>query len=682
MKPGRNDPCSCGSGKKFKHCCEGKVASRANVLPASESGQLVALYNTGRYAELEGRARSLVGQYPGSGFVWKLLAASLQKQGKNALTAFQKTAELMHGDAEAHFNLGVVQKNLGQLGDAVTSFRRALKINPGHAVAHSNLAAALYELGKINEAVASYRQVVALKSDSAVAHNNLGAALYELGLVKEAVASCRRAVELNSEYAEAYNNLGTFLKELSQYDDAEEAYRKALKLNPDNFKAHGNLGNLFLSIGKLDEAIASYRSALEIKPDLTEALSNLLFVLNYSSSYSPEYCLEQARLYGRIVTEMAVRRFSDWQCTERPERLRVGLVSGDLRVHSVGHFLEGLLSHLDPARIELIVYPTHHKDDELTARIRPLFSAWRPLLGKSDEDAARLIHADGVHVLMDISGHTALNKLPVFAWKPAPVQLTWLGFPHTTGVKEIDYILGDLQAIPLEHENHFTEMVWRLPDSYLCFSAPPYPVNVAPLPALSMGHVTFGSFNNLTKMNDAVVELWARILLSVPNSHLYLKTSQLSDENIREQTRQRFAVWGIAQERLILGGKLGTIADHLAEYNKVDVALDTFPYPGVTTSVEALWMGVPVLTLHGDRFLSLTAKSVAHHAGLPDWVAFDLDDFVTKAVAFTSNIERLAALRAGLRQLVVASPLFNAPRFARNFEDALWGMWQARDGQG
>jgi len=352
-------------------------------------------------------------------------------------------------------------------------------------------------------------------------------------------------------------------------------------------------------------------------------------------------------------------------------------VSGDMRTHSVGHFLEGVLSHIDPARIELIAYPTNPDEDELTARIRPFFSVWKPLVGLNDGDAARLIHSDGVHVLVDVSGFTAHNRLPVFAWKPAPVQVTWLGLPNTTGMKEMDYVLGDLQATPPENEHHFSEAVWRMPDSYVCFSAPPYPIEVAPLPALSTGYVTFGSFNNLTKMNDAVVELWARILLAVPNSRLYLKTNQLSNAVINEQTLRRFGSHGIAPERLLLRGKLGSIADHLAEYNKVDVALDTFPYPGVTTSVEALWMGVPVLTLHGDRFLSLTAKSVAHHAGLPDWVAIDKDEYVAKAVSFTSNLESLAALRASLRQQVLASPLFDAPRFARNFEDALWGMWHA-----
>ncbi len=376
------------------------------------------------------------------------------------------------------------------------------------------------------------------------------------------------------------------------------------------------------------------------------------------------------------LPERSVHVFLPGNVTTQPERLRVGLVSGDLRKHSVGYFLEGLLAHIDPARIELIAYPTHHKEDELTARIQPYFSAWKPLVGLSDEAAARLIHADGVHVLIDLSGHTAHNRLPVFAWKPAPVQVTWLGLPATTGVAEIDYVLGDPHAIPAEYDNHFSEAVWRMPESYLCLTVPASPVKVAPLPALSTGHVTFGSFNNLTKMNDAVVAVWARILNSVPDSRLLLKTKQLSEPAVCDKTLQRFAACGIAPERLLLSRTTVSRDDHLAAYNKVDIALDTFPYPGVTTSAEALWMGVPVLSLRGDRFMSRTAGSIAHNAGLPDWVAADEDDYVAKAVAFASDLQRLAALRAGLRQQVLASPLFDAPRFARNFEDALWGMWQ------
>ncbi len=566
-------------------------------------------------------------------------------QGKDSLQVLRKTVGLFPGDADAHNNLGNFFNDNGQFDEALASLRRALKINP-------KFAGALY---------------------------NMSTALRELGQISESASCCRRALEINPNFAKALHNLGLALRELGQMNEALACCRRALEIDPDFAEGHTNLGNVLKDLGQLESAQASYRRALEIKPDYTDARNNLLFLLNYTDGVAPSYYLEQARQYGRIVAAKAVRSFSSWQCAVRPERLRVGLVSGDLRIHSVGHFLEGLLSQIDPARIELIAYSTNHREDELTARIRPFFSAWKTLVGKSDEDAARLIHADGVHVLLDISGHTAGNRLPVFAWKPAPVQVTWLGLPNTTGVGEIDYVLGDLQAIPPEHEDHFSETVWRLPDSYLCFCAPAYPVEVAPLPALSAGYVTFGSFNNLAKMNDAVVELWARILLSVPNSRLYLKTGQLRDADICAQTKQRFAARGIAPERLLLRGTLGSIADHLSEYNKIDVALDTFPYPGVTTSVEAMWMGVPVLSLQGDRFLSLTAKSVAHHAGLPDWVAVDKVDYAAKAVAFTADLGSLAALRAGLRRQVLASPLFDAPRFARNFEDALWGMWQARD---
>ncbi|MGC2166218.1 MAG: tetratricopeptide repeat protein [Gallionella sp.] len=642
MKPGRNDPCGCGSGKKYKHCCEGKLSSRSAAPSAVELNRLMALFNARRFVELESRAQKLVAVYPSSGVAWKLLGASLQMQRKNALPALQKTAALMPADSEAQFKLGTAFFQLGQVADAEECYRRVAELGP----------------------------------DSAEAQNNYGVILFERGKISEAVKSARRAVRLRPDYAEAHNNLGTFLKELGQFDEALASYTEATKLNPNNYKTLGNLGNLHKEMGDIVAALASYRRALDIKPDLSEAYSNMLFVQNYTSGYSPEYCLEQARRFGKLFSEKATAHFTEWHCDKTPERLRVGLVSGDLRAHSVGHFLEGFLAQIDPARIEFVAYPTYYKEDNLTQRIRPFFSAWRPLFSMNDEAAARMIHGDGVHVLIDVSGHTANNRLPVFAYKPAPVQVSWLGFPYTTGIGEIDYILGDSLAIPVAHEGHFSEQVWRLPDCYLCFSPPAYPLPVSSLPADTNGFVTFGSFNNLTKMNDDVVALWAQLLLKVPDSVLYLKSAQLNDERICEQTRQRFASCGVVPERLLLAGRSGSIPEHLAEYGKVDIALDPFPYPGVTTSVEALWMGVPVLTLLGDRFLSLTAKSVACYAGLPDWVAADKDDYVRKAAHYASNTPDLAALRVRLREQVLTSPLFDAPRFARNFEHALWEMWQ------
>ena len=643
VKPGRNDPCPCGSGKKYKHCCEGRAVSRPAAPAPAEFNQLIALYDAGRYSELESRARLLIEQYPAAAFAWKVLAEALLRQGKEALAAYQKTTELMPNDAEAHYNLGVVLKNLGRLNDAVASYRRALKIKPNYAEAYNNLGSTLKSLGQLDDAVASYRRALKIKPDFAGAHSNLGNALKDLGQYSESVASHRRALAIKPGYADAHYNLGNALKELGQLDEAAASYRRSIKINPASPDVH----------------------------------SNLLFSLSLSPHYTPAAYLAEARQYGQIMTRKVAARYTAWLCDAEPKRLRVGMVSGDLRGHSVGHFLESLVAHIDPARIELIAYPTQHLEDALTTRIKPHFSAWKPLTGLNDQAAAQLIHADGVHILIDLSGHTAHNRLPVFAWKPAPIQFTWIGFPATTGLAEMDYILGDSIAIPVEDEGHFSERVWRLPESYLCLTPPDVPVEILPLPALTAGFVTFASFNNSTKISDATVAVWARVLQAVPGSRLLLKSKQLQDASVLNATVQRFATHGTARDRLILEEWTSQRADHLAAYQRVDIALDPFPYRGVTTSAEALWMGVPVITLRGDRFLSRTAESIAHNAGLADWIAVDEADYVAKAVFHASNLQGLANLRAGLRQQVLASPLFDAPRFARNFEAALWGMWRA-----
>jgi len=614
------------------------------------------------------------------------------RQFDEAVANYRRALEIQPDYAEVHCSLGLALKDLGQIDGSIASLRTALKFNPDLVEANINLGNLLeyrYNLanvllnnnGKLDAAIASFRRALEIEPNLAEAHNNLGAALHQLGQFEGAVASCARALEIKPDYAEAHNNLGNALHDLGQLEGAVASYRRALEIKPEMVEAHNNLGLALQDLGQLEDAMVSYRQALEIKPGFVTALSNMLLALNYTPGHEPAYYLEQARRFGRIVAEKVGERFSSWQCAESPQRLRVGMMSGDLRKHSVGYFLEGLLTHIDQARIELVAYPTYGVEDELTTRIHKYFSAWKPLVGLTDEAAARRIHDDGVHVLVDLSGHTCKNRLPVFAWKPAPVQITWLGLPATTGMAEIDYVLGDPRAIPTAFEDQFSEAVWRMPESYLCLGVPTSQVKVGPLPVLSTGYMTFGSFNNLAKMNDAVVSTWARILNSVPDSRLLLKTKQLREPAVCDRTFQRFADLGIAPDRLLLSKTTASRDDHLAAYNRVDIALDTFPYPGVTTSAEALWMGLPVLSMRGDRFMSSTAGSIAHNAGLPDWIAADENDYVAKALAFSSNLERLATLRAGLRQQVLASPLFDAPRFAKHFEDALWGMWQRYQSQ-
>lgn len=286
-----------------------------------------------------------------------------------------------------------------------------------------------------------------------------------------------------------------------------------------------------------------------------------------------------------------------------------------------------------------------------------------------------MIHDDGVRVLLDLSGHTARNRLPVFAWKPAPVQASWLGYFATTGVNEIDYLIADPWTVPQIDEVHFTERVWRMPETRMCFTAPRENVAISPLSALSGGIITFGCFNTLTKMSDDVVALWARVLAAVPHSRLILKAIELADNSVLQHTLERFAARGLGGQRLISEGPTPR-ADYLAAYRRVDIALDPFPFTGATTSVGALWMGVPVLTLAGKRLVSCQGVGVMMTAGLPDWIAADRDDYVARAVTHSANLQRLAVLRENLREQVLSSPLFDASRFARHLEHALWAMWR------
>jgi predicted O-linked N-acetylglucosamine transferase (SPINDLY family) len=353
-------------------------------------------------------------------------------------------------------------------------------------------------------------------------------------------------------------------------------------------------------------------------------------------------------------------------------------VSGDFRNHSVGYFVEGLFKALNPNEFEIYAFQSQSNTDDLTERLKPCVKEWIPIHAMNDLAVATLIHQKGIQVLVDLSGHSALNRLPVFAYKPSPLQISWLGFPMTTGVPEMDYVLGDPWALPHAYEDHFVESIWRMPSTYVCMAMEQEDAEMVRELDHKKDFITFGSFNNLSKINNAVIAAWSQILKSVSGSKLYLKCKQLENSGIQSQILNRFASQGITEERLIFSGELRGRKSHLQEYLKVDVALDTFPFPGVTTSVEALWMGVPVLSVKGHHFLSSTASSIAINAGLGDWVATDSDDYVTKAVAFASDRTSLSGIRQELRKTIRQSALFDSRLFAQQFGEALQGMWRER----
>jgi predicted O-linked N-acetylglucosamine transferase (SPINDLY family) len=611
---------------------------------AADISALAVLFNAGRYAEVASRARLLLERYADCGPLWNLLGAALQSQGKDSLPALQRAAMFSPDDAFAHSNLGSALFNAGRLDEAVACHQRALQISPDHVEAHYNLGNALHALGQSTEAIAAYRKALLLRPGFAIAHCNLGSALKGLG----------------------------------QFDLAKESFSRALEIFPGFAFAHNNLGTVLKDLGQHEAAYSSFCRALQIKPDYIEAHSNMLFACNFLAGPDRPAMLPEARRFGDRVARQA-RPYTAWGNAPVANRcLRVGLVSGDLRAHPVGYFLEGVLAALSERaadRLALFVYANQSAGDAVTARLRDCCRRWRPVLRVADEALAQQIRDDGIDVLVDLSGHTAQNRLPVFAWKAAPVQVSWLGYFATTGVAAIDYLIADPWTLPVSEEAQFSEKIWRLPETRLCFTPPDVAVTVGPLPALLGKGVTFGCFNSLAKMNEAVVALWSRILARVPGSRIFLKARQLDVASVREGVFDRFAAHGIGADRLILEGP-DTRANYLTCYQRVDVVLDPFPYTGGATSAEALWMGVPVLTLAGTDFLSRQGVGLLMNAGLPDWVAADADDYVTRAVAYASDLPRLAALRSGLRQQVLASPVFDAARFAGHFETALRGMWQ------
>jgi protein O-GlcNAc transferase len=545
---------------------------------------------------------------------------------------------------------------------------------PNHPFAWKVLGRVLIQKGELEAALAAMQRSVLLDPNDAQAFYNLGQTQHHLSQLNAAEKSYIASIKLRPDYADARVNLGAIYQARGRLIEAEAMYRSAIERDPSTARAHNNLGNVLKDLGLLPGAIASYREALKQNPNDTKALSNLLFSLNYFESVSPKRALDEAKRFGGLISAKSVPKLQFRQEPERSNKLRLGFASGDLCNHPVGYFMEGLIQHLDPTQFELYAFPTHYKEDPLTERIKPSFKAWLPIVTKTDAEAAQLIYENKIQVLIDLSGHSAHNRLPVFAYRPAPVQASWLGYFATTGLPEMDFFIGDPVMLPEEEAGHFSERSWPLAETWLCLTPPAEPLPIEPLPALKNGTITFGCFGNLAKMNDAVIELWAQVLQKLPSSKLCLKAKQLAEPRVAEAVLGRFGQQGISQDRLILE-RPTTHRDYFAAYNRIDMVLDTFPYPGGTTSVDALWMGVPVLTLKGNRFLSHLGESIAINSGQSAWIAQNRQDFVTKAVAFASDLEELAALRKTLRGQVMSSPLMDTPRFAQNFGQAIEGMW-------
>jgi protein O-GlcNAc transferase len=604
------------------------------------------------------------------------LGAVLRDMGRldEAADCYEKSLAEIPDNAEACVNLGAVLRDMGKPGQAESWYRRALVLNPDAPLAHFNLGNALRDQGRSEEAAAAFRQAAELEPDNPYPYANLGNALRDMGKQIEAVDVYRKALELDPDNADLLVNLGNARKEMGNFLEAAAIYERAINLNPEMAEAHYNLGTVFQDQCRMEEAVACFRKTLELKPGHTVAHSNLLMNIQYDPEMTPEKILEESREWERMQLAGISVMPPPGNAPDPERKLRIGYVSGDLRRHPVGYFLDGVLASHDSSRFEIFCYANQSFGDDLTGCLKSNSGRWREIFGQSDTETATMIREDGIDILVDLSGHTARNRLKVFAMKPAPVQATWAGYVGTTGLSAMDYLISDERETPEGVDHWYRERIVRLPECYVCYAPPGYAPEVTPLPARTNGYITFGCFNNLAKLNERVAGLWSKLLAQLPDSRLLLVTKALSDPFIRERVLEMFAKNGVA-ERLVLSGSVPH-RELLDRYGKVDITLDPFPYSGGLTTLESLWMGVPVITLGGYRFASRHSLSHMTAVGLPQFIARDGEDYICKAIDLSGDLPGLEQIRMGLRQRTASSPLCDHAEFTRNLEKAFRSMWR------
>jgi protein O-GlcNAc transferase len=602
-------------------------------------------YSSGRLRETEGLCREILGAQP-------------------------QHAEALH-------LLGVLAHRTGHLDAAVELTRQAIANSPQRAPYYSNLAVMLTNLGRFDEAATACRDALARSPNLPEAHYNLGNVLQALGQPEAAIAAYRRALDLKPDYPQACCNLGNALSALSRHGEAAEAYREAVRLQPDYAQARSNLGNALRDLGRFDEALQEQRKAVESAPASPEIRSNMIVSLCYGVDVDPQVILGECRRWDQVHGEplrAQIRRFANDPAPER--RLRIGFVCPNLPMHSSALLLRPLLEARDRQNFHVTCYASNALMDGSSAQLRPFSDAWQSLAGLTDDAAAQRIRDDAIDILIDVSAHAAGNRLPLFARKLAPVQVTYLGCPGTTGLATMDYRLTDRYVDPPGDDRFSSETLIRLPDATWCFTPPSGSPNVTPLPAFDNGYVTFGSFNDIAKVTSHVLDLWARILQQVSGSHLLVKNAAFRNGQASARMRQFFVECGIEPERIELLPDEPSPSRALQQHAALDIALDTFPFAGVISTFLALWMGVPVVSFAGHHHLTRVGLSILSNAGLPELAARSDDGYVQTAVGLATDLPALSALRATLRRRVQHSALMDAARLAHNVEAAYRGMWR------
>jgi len=579
--------------------------------------------------------------------------------------------------AQAHANLAIALAQMGDWRGARTPAEKATELAPGDAGFWCNLGNILRDVGELAGAEAALQRAIGIDGNLAAAWGNLGQVMYRQRKLRESATAFRRAIAIEPRQLESHNGLGVVLRELREPADAMKCIERAIELSPDGAMAHNNRGMLLTDLGKNEEAEAEFRKAAELEPVNAGFHSNLVYQMNFSERSEREIFQEHLRWGQRHETPLMREA---WNYPKAPgmdakKKLRIGYVSADFREHAVMYFLEPILANHDRDAFEVHCFADEVASDETTFRLRGYADRWHSITALNDREAAELIHAHGIDVLIDLAGHTAHNRLLAFARKPAPVQVTYLGYPNTTGMKGMDFRITDGQSDPLGMTDEFyTEKLWRLPRTFLCYRLP------GDAASLDVGErkrsarpTTFGYFGTGQKLSGTILRLWGEILRGAAGARLLLK---MRGDVARRALVEKLSRCGVDVERVDFVNQTDSRAEHFAQHGLMDIALDSYPYNGTTTTCEALAMGVPVVSLAGRTHASRVGKSLLSSVALGELAAATPEEYVQKAVELAGDLDKVQEMKRSLPQRMRRSPLMDEAGFTREIEEAYRGMWR------
>ena len=637
----------------------------------------LAHHRAGQLAEAEAIYRQVLTANPNEPNALHLLGLVAHQTGhaSQAVEIITRAIQFAPQMPLFYNTLGAAYQALGRRAEASAAYHQALTLNPGYDEAWFNLGSIANEQNDQPLAEQRFRKAIGCRPNYALAWCSLGNALVKQGRLSEGTDAYRRATEFDPRMADAWNNLGNMQQQDGEIFESIESYQRALAVAPRHVSSAENLGTALAHIGRISEAVDCYRAVSNWMGNLPS--SKLLLAINYDADRTADEVFAEHQRFGAWLESTTPRMPPPQVDLRRDRKLRVGYVSGDFRDHAVAHFLMAILQHHDRQQFELFGYSDVLIRDSMTDRLQSFFAGWRECYGAGDEQLAEVVRKDAIDILVDMSGHTSLSRLGVFARRPAPVQATYLGYANTTGLSTIDYLVTDAVVDPPGSERWYTEQLARVEPGFACYTPPENAPAVTPLPALDRGHVTIGSLHGLAKLNRHVLDLWARVLEAMPSARMLLYRHTLRGRS-RQMIYDEFARRGIDPARLDIETEAVAGANHLAIYNRVDVTLDVFPWSGHTTACEALWMGVPIITLRGTRHAGRMVASALNCLGRNEWIADSHDQYLQRVVAMCDDLESLSTTRATLREQMRTSALCDGPRFARQFEATLRQMWHTR----